>query len=314
MERRRIGTSDIEVSVLSLGTMNFGYDWHGIGAIEESVARDLVDRALETGVNYIDTADIYGYGAAETLLGKIIKGRRDKFVIASKVCGRMDPKDPSTGGLSKKHIAEGLDATLKRLGTDYLDLYMPHAPDSAVELEESLEAFDRAVSAGKVRVIGCSNFDPGYMKRSLAWAAENKKPPFEFNQVQVSLAAPWALSEHKTCLLAWSPLAGGALTGKYADAKKPRPEGRRRDPKDAFPPVSEARLAPILVLMNKIAELEGLTMAQVAIGWLLGKQEISSVILGARTRGQLDETLASRPLGPVSMKLLDKAVEVVEKG
>ncbi|PCI32947.1 MAG: aldo/keto reductase [Elusimicrobia bacterium] len=314
MKRRRIGESELEVSALALGTMNFGYDWHGIGAVEESVARDLVDSALDKGVNFIDTADVYGHGAAETMLGKIIKGRRDQFVIASKVCGRMDPDDPSSGGLSKEHIAEGLDASLMRLGTDYLDLYMPHAPDSGTELEESLEAFDRAVQAGKIRVLGCSNFDPDYLKRSLDWAEENNKPRFEFNQVQISLAAPWALSEHKnTSLLAWSPLAGGLLTGKYADPKKPRPHGRRHYPKDGFPNVSEARLAPLLALLSKISELENLSPAQAAIGWLLGKSEISSVILGARNREQLNETLESRPLSERSMVLLDKAVQVLVK-
>jgi len=320
MQRNQIGGSKLEVSALALGTMNFGYDWHGIGAIEESVARDLVDAAFERGVNFIDTADVYGYGAAETMLGKIVRGRRDQFVISSKVCGRMDPDDDKSGGLSREHITEGLDATLTRLGTDYLDLYMPHAPDSAVELEESLEAFDRAIQAGKVRVLGCSNFDPDHARRSLAWADENKKSRFEFNQVQISLAAPWALADHNpiceergTSLMAWSPLAGGALTGKYADPKKPRPAGRRRDPKDAFPPVSEARLAPLLTLLGKVAQLEGLSQAQAAIGWVLGKPYISSVILGARSLQQLEETLGSKPLAKRSQVLLDKAVEVLEK-
>lgn len=300
--------------------MNFGWDWHGIGAIEEKAARDLVDLAFERGVRFIDTADVYGYGAAETMLGKILKGRRDRFLISSKVCGRMDPADPASGGLSREHIIEGIDASLARLQTDYLDLYMPHAPDSAVPLEESLEAFDRVAAAGKVRVLGCSNFDPTYWRRSLGWAEENGRPRFEFNQVQISLAAPWALSDHGpvcaergTSLLAWSPLGGGVLSGKYADPKKPRPEGRRRDPKKAFPPVSEARLGGLISLLGKAAVLEGKTTVQAAIGWLLGKPEIASIILGARTRAQLEESLGSSPLGERTQSFLDKAVKVLEK-
>jgi aryl-alcohol dehydrogenase-like predicted oxidoreductase len=320
MEHRSIGRSGIEVSALALGTMNFGYDWHGIGAIEEPVARDLIDLAAERGVNFIDTADVYGYGAAETMLGRILKGRRDKFIVASKVCGRMDPNDPNSGGLSRKHIAEGLEATLARLGTDYLDLYMPHAPDGSIELEESLEAFERARAAGKVRSLGCSNFDPSYWGRALEWAEASGKARFEFDQVQISLAAPWALpdlgpicAEQGTSLLAWSPLGGGVLSGKYADPKKPRPGGRRRDPADAFPPVAEGRLAGLVSLLGKIGQLEGVSSAQAAIGWILGKPEVSSVILGARTREQLEETLGSRGLSERSQTLLNKAVAVLEK-
>lgn len=306
-----IGRTGLRVGRLALGTMNFGYDWHGAGALGEKEARRLFDVAAEAGVNLIDTADIYGYGAAERLLKKILKGRRDKFVLASKVLGEMKPGDSSSGGLSRRHIAEGLDATLKRLETDYLDLYMPHAVDRSVPWHETLEAFDRAVSAGKVRYLGCSNFMRNDWSLCLKWAKDLGRPRLEFNECQLSLAAPFIEKElGRFCveeglsLLAWSPLGGGLLTGKYMGEKRPR--GRRKNSAHAFPPLDEERLAGPLEVLKRAARSEGLTMAQAAIGWVLGKNWVASVILGARTEEQLRELLGARPLSEKSMSLLDR--------
>ena len=160
MERRRFGRSGVEASAFALGTMNFGSDWHGTGAVDAAGARALLEAAEEAGVDHLDTADIYGYGAAETLVGGLLKGRRHKWVVATKVRAHMTPGDPRSGGLSAAHIAAGLDASLRRLQTDYVDLYMPHYPDEAVPLEESLQAFEKARRQGKVRALGCSNFPP----------------------------------------------------------------------------------------------------------------------------------------------------------
>ncbi|TBR16770.1 aldo/keto reductase [bacterium] len=315
MERRRLGRSKVEVSVLALGTMNFGSDWHGTGLVDEKGARALLDAAEEAGVDHIDTADIYGYGAAEKLLGKLLKGRRDRWVLATKVRAHMTPGDPKSGGLSAAHIAAGLDASLKRLKTDYVDLYMPHYGDADVPLEESLAAFEKAARQGKVRVLGCSNFAPAEWDTALSWAGA-KRPRFEFNQVQLSLAAPWALadfaalcSREGVSLTAWSPLCGGFLTGKYRGES--RPEGRRRDPAKAFPVAEEARLAPLLTLLEKVAELEGVTMTQAALGWLLGKTAVAGVVVGARRPEQLREALTSRRLSPKSQALLDRAAAAV---
>ena len=314
MERRRLGRSKVEASAFALGTMNFGSDWHGSGLVDEKGARALLDVAEEMGVDHIDTADIYGYGAAETLLGKLLKGRRDKWVLATKVRAHMTPGDPASGGLGAKHVAEGLDASLKRLKTDYVDLFMPHYPDPGVPLEESLAAFEKAVRQGKVRALGCSNFAPSAWEAALAWPGP-KRPRFEFNQVQLSLAAPAALAEfaslcerENVSLTAWSPLGGGLLTGKYRGAA--RPDGRRKDPEKAFPPLGEARLAPMLTLLEKVAELEGVTMTQAALGWLLGKTAVAGVVVGSRRPEQLREALASRRLSPRSQALLDRASSV----
>lgn len=300
---------------MALGTMNFGSDWHGTGLVDEAGARALLDVAEEAGVDHLDTADIYGYGASEALLGKLLEGRRGRWVLATKVRAHMTPGDPASGGLSARHITEGLDASLRRLKTDYVDLYMPHYPDEQVPLAETLEAFEKALRQGKVRALGCSNFPPAALESALAWSSGGR-PRFEFNQVQLSLAAPFALADFaRLCqtegvsLTAWSPLGGGLLTGKYRGAA--RPSGRRKDPEKAFPSLSEARLAPLLTLLEKVAVLEGVTMTQAALGWLLGKPAVASVIVGSRRPDQLREALASRPLGLKSQDLLDRAATVV---
>lgn len=292
---------------MALGTMNFGSDWHGSGLVDEKGARALLDVAEELGVDHIDTADIYGYGAAETLLGKLLKGRRDKWVLATKVRAHMVEGDPASGGLGAKHIAEGLDASLKRLQTDYVDLFMPHYPDPDVPLAETLAALEKAVRQGKVRVLGCSNFDPAQLEQALG-----KDPRFEFDQVQISLAAPRALadfaalcSRENVSLTAWSPLGGGLLTGKYRAGQT----GRRSAAKP-YPPLPEERLAPVLTLLEKVAELEGLTMSQAALGWLLGKTHVAGIVVGARRPEQLRETLSARRLSPKSQSLLDRAAAV----
>jgi len=295
--------------------MNFGADWMGIGAVDEKCARDLVDTALDAGVRLLDTADVYGRGASESLLGKIIRGRRSRFLIATKVAGEMRPGDPASGGLSARHIQEGLEASLKRLGTDHVDLYMPHAPDPRVPLEESLSAFERLRRQGKIRVLGCSNFPPALWRDCLR-RAKSREGRFEFNQIQFSFAAPGAQAaqsplcrEEKTSVLAWSPLGGGLLSGKYM-TKSGR--GRRRAAgKSAFPALPEAALRSPLRLLEKVAAAEGLSMAQTAIGWLLGKRWVAGVVLGARTPAQLTETLAARPLSRRSMSILDRAVAVI---
>ncbi len=318
MEKRRIGGSDIEVGVIGLGTMNFGSDWHGIGRVSDQTARRLVDMALAAGVNFIDCADIYGRGAAEKVLGKILKGRRSKFVVSTKVLGRMREDDPASGGLSARHITEGLDASLKRLRTDYVDLYMPHAPDPEVPIEESLEAFAGALKAGKVRVLGCSNFQRSDWRRCLDWAKAAGAPRFEFNQIQYSLAAPYAKKELEALcrrdgvgVLSWSPLGGGFLSGKYSKNKGKSGNGRRKDSIKAFPALPERRLSPVLKLLQKVSNLEGVSMTQAALGWVISKPWISSAIVGARTPAQLEETLAARPLSTKAESLLDRAAEKI---
>lgn len=279
--------------------MNFGADWHGIGALDDKAASSLIDLALERGVNLIDTADIYGRGASEEMLGRLLKGRRRKILLATKVLGQMKPGDASTGGLSARWITKALEGSLKRLKTDCLDLYMPHGWDFEVPLEESLGAFEKAVKAGKVRVLGCSNFS-GEQFTAAGGA-------FAFNQVQYSLVARFAENDQArdTPLVAWSPLAGGLLSGKG-------PVGRRASP-DAFPRVAPERGAAVVEVLKRVAALEGMTCAQAALGWILCKPFVASATLGARTTAQLAELLDSKTLSPRAAALLDRASELCSR-
>jgi aryl-alcohol dehydrogenase-like predicted oxidoreductase len=314
VELRPLGRSGLRVSALSLGTMNFGADWHGVGAVDERTASSLLDLALERGVNLIDTADVYGRGASEEMLGRLLRGgRREKVLVATKVCGRMKSDDPRTEGLSARWIARALDDSLRRLKTDRVDLYMAHAPDPLVPLEETLEAFDRAVRAGKVRVVGVSNFSGAQLARALELSSAPGRARPAFDQVQYSLvcrgpeedlAAPARAGG--VSLLAWSPLAGGLLSGKYA---APGAAGRRIS-RDAFPRVPAGPGAAVVEVLRRAAELDGLTPAQAALGWLLAKPLVAAAVVGARTRAQLEETLGARPLSARAAGLLDRASRI----
>ena len=310
MKLNALGRSGLEVSALSLGTMNFGADWHGIGAIDDKTASSLIDLALERGVNLIDTADIYGRGAAEETLGRVLKGRRKRVLLATKVLGRMKDGDASSGGLSARWIAKALDGSLKRLKTDAVDLYMPHGPDPEVPMEETFEALAKAVKAGKVRVPGVSNFDGARLTEALATGAARP----QFDQVQFSLAARFAEKDlvpvagrEGVSLLAWSPLAGGLLSGKYA---APGASGRRASA-GAFPFVAAERGAALVEVLRRAAALDGQTCAQAALGWILGKPFVASAVLGARTPEQLRELLDARPLSERAASVLDRASAAV---
>ncbi len=311
-----LGRSGLQISALSLGTMNFGADWHGIGAIDDKAASSLLDLALDRGVNLIDTADIYGRGASEEMLGRLLKGRRKKLLLATKLLGRMKPEDADTGGLSARWIKRALDDSLRRLKTDYVDLYMPHGWDHETPLEETFEALDRAVKAGKVRVLGCSNFSGDQLTQSLGTAVATRGARFEFDQVQYSLVARFAENElvpvaqrDRVALLAWSPLAGGLLSGKYGAAGATG----RRAAEGAFPHVAPERGAAVVEVLRRVAALERSTCAQAALGWILSKPFVASATLGARTPAQLTELLDAQPLSPRAAALLDRASEICSR-
>ncbi len=312
---KALGRSGLKVSAIGLGTMGFGSDWHGIGAIDEPEARKIVDLAIDHGVNFIDTADIYGRGASESMLGRILGKKRSKLIIATKVLGEMRAGDPSSGGLSRRHINEALEGSLRRLKTDYVDLYMPHGWDPAVPLVETLEALDSAKKAGKIRVLGCSNFSGEQLQSSLALAAAKGWSRFEFDQVQYSLASRFIENDLvPTCraggvsVLAWSPLGGGLLTGKYSS--RIRPAGRRQAPDQAFPYLPEERLGGLMKVLEQIAQLEGVQHGQAALAWLIGKPWLASAVVGARSAAQLEASLATRPLSAKAAAYLDKASDL----
>ncbi|PIR18732.1 MAG: aldo/keto reductase [Elusimicrobia bacterium CG11_big_fil_rev_8_21_14_0_20_64_6] len=316
VHKNKLGRSGLQVSALSLGTMNFGADWHKVGAIDDRTASSLIDLALERGVNLIDTADIYGRGAAEEMLGRLLKGRRKKVLLATKLLGQMELGDDSTGGLSARWVALALEGSLKRLKTDHVDLYMPHGWDRGTPIEETLEALDRAMTAGKVRVLGCSNFSGDQLTQALGVSVASRRARFQFDQVQYSLASRFPESDlvpvaarEGVGLLAWSPLAGGLLSGKYAATGA---SGRRLDA-DAFPYVEPQRGAAMVKVLQHVAALEGRTCAQTALGWIMGKPFVSSAVLGARTVEQLTELLDAKPLSARAGLLLDRASEICSR-
>lgn len=284
MQQRPLGRSGVKVSALSLGTMAWGSAWHGRKPVDEQAAARLLDMALEAGINLLDTADVYGRGAAEEMLGRLLKGRRSKVLLASKVLGSLGP---GTGGLSSKWIARALEGSLKRLGTDHLDLYMPHGWDAGVPPEETFEALELLRKDGKFRVLGVSNYNAGMLKQARALAG------IHFNQVQYSAAVRFAESERGegVPVLAWSPLGGGWLTG-----------GRPEFP--AFP--KAAGLVPVLA---KVGEFEGLTPAQAALGFVLSRPWAASAVIGPRTPEQLSELLKARPLSAKGVAFLERAGE-----
>lgn len=304
MEKRALGRSGLEVGVLALGTMNWGSDWMRSTPVDEKTARGMLDFALEAGVNLIDTADIYGRGAAEAMLGRILGKRRGKVLLATKTRWEMKEGDPSSGGLSRKRIKAALDASLKRLRTDHVDLYMPHAPDPRVPLEETLEALAAAVKAGKVRALGCSNFSGAQWRQALAAQTAKNLPRFEANQVEYSLAARAAdgdalpvAAAAGVSVVAWSPLAGGFLT----------PLGRRHKVGRGFPPVDERRYSGMVKVLAGVAGQEGTTPAAAALAWVLARPGIAAAVVGASSLKQLREDLALKPLSPKALGYLDQA-------
>src|SRR5262245_54555862 len=229
MEQRFLGKSGLSVSVLSLGTMTIGgkdrFQYMGTQGVAE--ARRIIDLATEAGVTLIDTADLYSFGASEEVLGEVLHGQRQKFVLVSKVFMRMAPGVHDVG-LSRKHIMEACEASLRRLRTDYLDLYLSHNPDQLVPFEETMRAFDDLVSQGKVRYIGCSNFSAWHVMKSLAACERNGYARYIAQQVNYSLLARDA--EHELVpmgidqgagIIAWSPLQDGLLCGKFRHYARP---------------------------------------------------------------------------------------------
>ncbi len=303
MEMRPLGTTKLKVSALVLGTAAFGASRHGCRMVDERSAADLLDMAWDAGINLLDTADVYGGGASEELLGRLLARRRNRFLLATKVGGRMGTADRGGGGLSARHIMNALEASLRRLRTDHVDLYMAHGPDAGTPIGETMEAFARARGAGQVRVVGCSNFSAAQLRAARS-AGGRGRTGFEFNQIQFSLANPIAPGLAQACgeasvsLLAWGPLARGALSGKR------RAGSDRRLEATSLP---KHRLRPLLQTLRAVAASEETTLAQTALGWVLGKPWITAAVCAASVTAQLRELLGSRPLSSRSSAFLDRA-------
>lgn len=296
---RLLGRSGLKVSELCFGTMTFGGSgyWKNVGTTQQHEADELVNLAIDSGINFFDTADIYSDGQSEEILGKALGKKRKEIILATKVFGRMG-KGPNDIGLSRHHIVEACNASLKRLGTDYIDLYQVHNFDHLTPLDESLTALDDLVHQGKVRYIGCSNYAGWQLMKALAISEKYNLEKFITLQSYYSLVArelefelvPLCLDQ---CLgiLPWSPLAGGFLTGKYRRGK-PRPEAARRSVAEKqYLQFNEEKGFDIVDELENIAKNHNGTISQAAINYLLRKPAVSSVVIGARNKEQLSDLL-----------------------
>ena len=315
MRYNRLGSTGLFVSELCLGTMTFGGAgfFEYMGGLKQDEADPLVKAAINAGVNFIDTANVYSQGLSEQITGQAIKNlgiARQDVVLATKVMGQMGD-GPNARGLSRSHILEQCQQSLERLGTDYIDLYQVHGFDPATPIEETLAALETLVQHGHVRYIGVSNWAAWQIEKARGIAERRSLAHFETVQAYYSLAGRELereiipmLNDAGMGLMVWSPLAGGYLTGKYESG-----EGEGRRDTHEFPPVDDAQGRGVLEAMHVIAKDKNASMAQVALAWLLARSAVTTVIMGAKRMDQLRDNLGSVDvtLDPESLEKLDEA-------
>lgn len=292
------------MSTLTLGTMTFGGKggFASVGDTDVKGASRQIDMCLDAGVNFIDTANVYSAGASEEIVGEALSGRRDEVYLATKA--RMSMGDgPNDAGSSRNHLIEQCDASLRRLQTDYIDLYQLHAWDGQTPLEETLETLQYLVDHGKVRYVGCSNYSAWHLMKALGIADHEGFPRFvtsqnfyapAFRDLEYELIP--ACLDQGLGLLVWSPLAGGLMSGKYRRGED-APEGSRHVSEWDEPPVrDEDALYDVIDVLVEVGEAHGVSAAQVSLAWLLTRPAVTSLIIGARTDEQLEDNLAASDL------------------
>ena len=300
MKYNLLGNTGLLVSEICFGTMTFGGKgfFKAVGDLGQNDADNLVKQALDSGVNFIDTANIYSEGLSEEITGKSIHNLgidRDSIVLATKARGTMGA-GPNQKGLSRKHLMHQLDESLRRLNTDYIDLYQIHSTDPLTPIEETLRALDDMVRSGKVRYIGASNVAAWQLMKALDYSYYNKLERFASLQAYYTIAGRDLereiiplLTDQKVGLMVWSPLAGGLLSGKYEREPKESDTGRRAN--FDFPPVNKDKAFTIIDTLKPMAEAKNATVAQLSIAWLLHQSAVSSVIVGAKNSNQLADNL-----------------------
>jgi aryl-alcohol dehydrogenase-like predicted oxidoreductase len=322
MEFRKLGQSGLQVPVLSFGTGTFGgqgplfSNWGNSGVDE---ARRLIDICLDAGANLFDSADVYSNGAAEQVLGAALEGRRQRALISTKTSLPMGD-GPGEAGSSRQRLLAAVEASLRRLRTDYIDLLQLHAFDAGTPIEEVLYTLDMLVRAGKVRYVGVSNFSGWHLMKSLAIAGQHGWPRYCAHQVYYSLVGrdyEWELMplgiDQGVGALAWSPLGWGRLTGKLRRGQPLPKTSRLHETAQWGPPVEEDRLYRIMDVLDEIAAETGRTVPQIAINWLLARPTVSSVIIGARNEAQLRDNLGAEgwSLSREQIARLDAASKVM---
>ena len=316
MKYNLLGNTGLKVSELCLGTMTFGGKgyWTAIGQLPQQQVDDLVKRSADAGINFIDTANVYSEGLSEEMTGQAIRNvglKRDDLIIATKVRGKMG-EGPNSSGLTRKHIMQQAEESLRRLQVDYIDLYQIHGYDALTPLEETLGALDDLVKSGKVRYIGCSNLAAWQLMKALSYSACNHVSKFVSLQAYYTIAGRDLereliplLKDQKVGLMVWSPLAGGLLSGKYGRNMQ-GPEDSRRINFD-FPPVNKEKAFDIIEVMQGIAGEKSVSVAQLALAWLLHQPAVTSIIIGAKKLEQLEDNLKAIDvkLSPEELQKLD---------
>jgi aryl-alcohol dehydrogenase-like predicted oxidoreductase len=305
MEYRLLGRSGLKVSTLTMGTMTFGGQgkFASVGNSGVDEARRLIDMCIDAGVNLIDTANVYSDGRSEEIIGEVLGGKRPKDVLIATKARFPMGDGPNHGGLSRYHLIRECEASLKRLRTDVIDLYQVHQWDGLTPLEETLEALDTLVRDGKVRYLGCSNYSAWHLMKALGVSEREHRQRFISQQIHYTLEAREAEYEllpisidQGLGVLVWSPLAGGLLSGKHRRDTK-APEGSRHLEGWTEPPIrDEERLWRIVDVLVGIADSRGVSGAQVALAWLLGRPAVTSLVIGGRTEAQFKDNLAAAEL------------------
>jgi aryl-alcohol dehydrogenase-like predicted oxidoreductase len=320
MEQRLLGRSGLSVSVLSFGTMTIGGvdRFQSMGNLGVPETARMLDICKDAGLTVVDTADVYSFGLAEEILGKALEGRRQNFVLVTKSFQRLSQGAHETG-LSRMHLIQACENSLRRLKTDYLDLYLSHEPDSLVPVDETMRAYDDLVRAGKVRYVGCSNHSAWHVMKYLAASDRNRCTRYICQQLNYSLVArdieheliPMGLDQGLG-VMAWSPLHYGLLTGKFR--RDARPSETRLNKLDAPGTVDMERLYRIVDVLVEVARERNVSPAQVALNWLINKPGVDTVVLGARNEQQLRDNLAAASwrLSDAEMARLDEVSDLPE--
>ncbi|WP_374371981.1 aldo/keto reductase [Dongia sp.] len=319
MEHRQLGKSGLKVPALSFGTATFGggnefFDkW---GAVDVKAAARQVDICLEAGLNFFDTADVYSNGASESILGEALKGRRNQALISTKATFAMSDA-PNNVGSSRFHLIEACEASLKRLGTDHIDLYFMHGFDALTPVEETLRALDDLITAGKIRYIGCSNFSGWHVMKSLATSEKYGLARYAVYQGYYSLIGrdyeeelmPLCLDQGVGTMV-WSPLGWGRLTGKIRRGQD-QSSRIKSGGAEGGPPVENEFLYQVIDVMDEIAKETGKSIAQIALNWLLARPTVCNLVIGARDEAQLKQNLGALgwSLTADQMKRLDAVTE-----
>lgn len=313
MEFRQLGKSGLKVPVISFGTGTFGGEgelFKAWGRTDVKEATRLIDVCMDAGVNFFDTADVYSRGASEEILGEALKGRRDKMLISTKATFRMGD-GPNDLGSSRHHLIKSVDDSLRRLKTDYIDLYHMHGFDAITPIEEVLSTLDTLVKAGKIRYIGCSNFSGWHLMKSLDLSDKYGWARYVSHQAYYSLIGrefEWELmplaEDQKVGTMVWSPLGWGRLTGKIR-RNEPLPEQSRLHKTASFgPPVNNELLFDVVDVLEDISKETGKSVAQISLNWLLQKPTVANIVIGARNEEQLKQNL-----GAVGWSLTEEQIE-----